>query len=42
MKNDEIKIESLITPLTKVIVLAHYAGASCEMYKIMEIAGSCE
>jgi len=32
------KIESLITPKTKVIVPVHYAGVACDMDKIMEIA----
>jgi dTDP-4-amino-4,6-dideoxygalactose transaminase len=35
---DEMKIESLITPKTKVIVPVHYAGVSCEMETIMRIA----
>jgi len=35
---DETKIEDLITPRTKVIVVVHYAGVSCEMDTIMEIA----
>jgi dTDP-4-amino-4,6-dideoxygalactose transaminase len=35
---DESKIESLITPRTKVIVPVHYAGVACDMDKIMEIA----
>ncbi len=35
---DENKIESLITDKTKVIVPVHYAGVSCEMNRIMEIA----
>ncbi len=35
---DETKIESLITPKTKAIVPVHYAGVSCDMDKIMEIA----
>lgn len=35
---DETKIEALITPRTKVIVVVHYAGVACEMDKIMEIA----
>lgn len=32
------KIETLITPKTKVIVPVHYAGVACDMDKIMEIA----
>lgn len=35
---DANKIESLITPKTKVIVPVHYAGVACDMDKIMEIA----
>jgi dTDP-4-amino-4,6-dideoxygalactose transaminase len=35
---DETKIEAAITPLTKVIVPVHYAGVSCEMDTIMDIA----
>lgn len=35
---DENLIESAITDKTKAIVPVHYAGVSCEMYKIMEIA----
>ncbi|HWY37016.1 MAG TPA: dTDP-4-amino-4,6-dideoxygalactose transaminase, partial [Bacteroidia bacterium] len=35
---DVSKIESLITPRTKAIVPVHYAGAACEMDKIMELA----
>ena len=35
---DEAKIEELITPKTKVIVPVHYAGVSCEMDSILEIA----
>lgn len=35
---DESKLESLITPATKVIVPVHYAGVGCEMDRIMEIA----
>ena len=35
---DADKIEGLITPKTKVIVPVHYAGVSCDMDKIMEIA----
>ncbi|MDC0156706.1 dTDP-4-amino-4,6-dideoxygalactose transaminase [Verrucomicrobia bacterium] len=35
---DENLIESLITPRTKAIVPVHYAGVSCEMDEILEIA----
>lgn len=35
---DETKIEAAITPNTKVIMPVHYAGVSCEMDTIMEIA----
>lgn len=35
---DADKIESLITPKTKVIVPVHYAGVACDMDKIMDIA----
>ncbi|MFL5763743.1 MAG: dTDP-4-amino-4,6-dideoxygalactose transaminase [Bacteroidia bacterium] len=35
---DADKIEALITPRTKVILPVHYAGISCDMEKIMEIA----
>ena len=35
---DADKLESLITPKTKVIVPVHYAGVACDMDKIMEIA----
>lgn len=35
---DETLIEAAITPKTKAIVIVHYAGASCEMDVIMEIA----
>lgn len=35
---DETKIESAITERTRVIVPVHYAGVSCEMDTIMEIA----
>lgn len=36
---DAEKLESLITPRTKVIVPVHYAGVACDMDRIMEIAG---
>ena len=35
---DAAKIESLITPRTKVIVPVHYAGVACDMDAIMDIA----
>ena len=35
---DATKIESLVTPRTKVIVPVHYAGCACDMGAIMEIA----
>jgi len=35
---DETKIEELITPRTKAIVPVHYAGVSCEMDAITDIA----
>lgn len=35
---DESKIEAAITSKTKAIVPVHYAGVSCEMDRIMEIA----
>lgn len=35
---DAERIEELITPRTKVIVPVHYAGVSCDMDRIMEIA----
>lgn len=38
MNLDENKIEAAITKNTKVIVPVHYAGVSCEMDKINEIA----
>lgn len=39
MNIDENLIEAAITPKTKAIVPVHYAGVSCEMDKIMDIAG---
>ncbi|MEG3877976.1 dTDP-4-amino-4,6-dideoxygalactose transaminase [Microcoleus sp. herbarium7] len=36
---DESKLEQLITPKTKTIIPVHYAGISCEMEEILEIAG---
>lgn len=41
MRNPNIdaeKIESLVTPRTKVIVPVHYAGVACDMDTIMDIA----
>lgn len=38
MNIDEAKIEAAITPNTKAIVPVHYAGVSCEMDVIMDIA----
>ena len=38
MNIDENKIEDAITEKTKAIAVVHYAGVSCEMDKIMEIA----
>ena len=38
MNIDESKIEEAITPRTKAIVPVHYAGVSCEMDTIMDIA----
>jgi dTDP-4-amino-4,6-dideoxygalactose transaminase len=38
MNIDERRIEEAITPKTKVIVPVHYAGVSCEMDTIMDIA----
>lgn len=35
---DADKIEELITPKTKAIVVVHYAGVACDMDKIMDIA----
>lgn len=38
MNLDETLIEAAITDKTRAIVVVHYAGVSCEMDKIMEIA----
>ena len=38
MNIDEDKIEAAITEKTKAVAVVHYAGVSCEMDKIMEIA----
>lgn len=35
---DADKIEDLVTPKTKAIVIVHYAGIACDMEKILEIA----
>jgi dTDP-4-amino-4,6-dideoxygalactose transaminase len=35
---DETKIEAAITPQTKVIVVVHYAGVSCEMDSVLDLA----
>jgi dTDP-4-amino-4,6-dideoxygalactose transaminase len=35
---DEVRLERLITPRTKAIVVVHYAGIGCEMDAILEIA----
>lgn len=35
---DETRLEALITPRTRVIVVVHYAGVGCEMDAIMTIA----
>jgi len=35
---DETKLESLITPRTKLVIPVHYAGVSCEMDEICAIA----
>ncbi|WP_298247491.1 dTDP-4-amino-4,6-dideoxygalactose transaminase [uncultured Christiangramia sp.] len=35
---DESTIEKLITKRTKAIILVHYAGVSCDMDKVMELA----
>lgn len=35
---DETKLESLITPRTKALVLVHYAGVGCALDAVMEIA----
>ncbi len=39
MNLDEALIEEAVTERTKAIVPVHYAGVSCEMDRIMEIAG---
>ncbi len=37
---DASKIESLVTPKTKAIVVVHYAGVACDMDAIMSIANT--
>jgi len=36
---DETKLEDLITPRTRAIVVVHYAGVACEMDTILQVAG---
>lgn len=36
---DESRLEQLITPRTKAIVVVHYAGVGCEMDAILAVAG---
>jgi dTDP-4-amino-4,6-dideoxygalactose transaminase len=36
---DEGRLEALIGPRTRAIVIVHYAGVGCEMDRILEIAG---
>lgn len=36
---DETKLERLITPSTKAILVVHYAGVGCEMDTILDVAG---
>ncbi len=38
MNLDESRLEALITPRTKAIIVVHYAGVSCEMDSILAIA----
>ena len=38
MNLDEKKLEALITPRTKAVVLVHYAGVGCEMDSISDIS----
>lgn len=40
MNIDETKIEAAVTERTRAIVPVHYAGVSCEMDRIMEIANA--
>jgi dTDP-4-amino-4,6-dideoxygalactose transaminase len=37
---DERKLDALITPRTKAVVVVHYAGVGCEMGSILEIANT--
>ncbi len=37
---DEMRLERLISPRTKTIVVVHYAGVGCEMERVVEIAAS--
>ena len=37
---DESKLEQLITPHTRAIIVVHYAGVGCEMQPILEIANN--
>jgi dTDP-4-amino-4,6-dideoxygalactose transaminase len=36
---DETKLQSLVSPRTKAIVVVHYAGVACEMDAILQVAG---
>jgi dTDP-4-amino-4,6-dideoxygalactose transaminase len=36
---DETRLEAMITPRTRAIVVVHYAGVGCEMDAVMDIAG---
>jgi dTDP-4-amino-4,6-dideoxygalactose transaminase len=36
---DERKLEELVTPKTRAIIVVHYAGVGCEMDAILEVAG---
>ncbi len=36
---DETKLENLITPRTRAIIVVHYAGVGCEMDAVMQVAG---
>src|SRR6185503_12794514 len=36
---DEKKLEELVTPRTRAIVVVHYAGVGCEMDTILKVAG---
>jgi dTDP-4-amino-4,6-dideoxygalactose transaminase len=39
---DETKLERLVSPRTKAIVVVHYAGVGCELDTILEIARRCK